>query len=51
MADGTGGSAPFVEPGYVETGPLTGNRSQTDYQQQPSVKQTRRQAFDDGSRT
>ena len=50
MADGTGGSTPFVEPGYVEPDPTTGNRSQTDYSQQPSVKQTRRQAFDDGSK-
>ena len=29
--------------------PETGNRSQTDYAQDPEVKETRRRAFDDRS--
>jgi len=51
MADGTGGSTSFVEPGYVESsGAQEGaNHSFTDYAQQPAVKQTRRQAFMDRS--
>jgi hypothetical protein len=50
MADGKGGSVILRQPGYDEGNPLTGNRSTTDYQQQPAVKETRRQAFDDGSK-
>jgi len=48
MADGTGGSVQWTQPGYAETDRRdTGNRTQTDYSQ--AVKQSRREAFLNGS--
>jgi hypothetical protein len=49
MGDGRGGSVNWQEPGYVEPPRNTGNRTQTDYAQDPEVKETRRQAFENGS--
>ena len=49
MADGKGGVVNWVEPGYDEPDRSTGNRMQTDYAQGQKTRETRRQAFDDGS--
>ena len=49
MADGKGGSVTWSEPGYVEPTRVTGNRSFTDYAQTLAVKETRNQAFREGT--
>jgi hypothetical protein len=49
MGTGVSGSVTQDINNYVEPPGETGNRSQTDYAQQLSVKETRRQAFTDGT--
>jgi hypothetical protein len=47
VGSGNAGSVEWTEPGYAETDQReTGNRMFTDYGQ--AVKETRRQAFDNG---
>lgn len=47
MADGTGGSTPQDSNNYVEPPRNTGNRMNTDYAEDPEVKQNRSQNFRD----
>ena len=46
---GQGGTVTNDINGYDEPSGLTGNRSQTDYSQQPEVNKTRGMAFLDGT--
>jgi hypothetical protein len=49
MGSGTSGSITQDPNGYDEPPPETGNRMNTDYSQQPVVKENRNNAFRDGT--